>query len=71
MSFFVLFGLNLNVHVPVTGQLKISLAHSRMVRYHSRIAQPSKNSYFAQDHSRMVSIPTLRRTYKYIYIYIY
>ena len=27
------------------------------------LAQPSRNSYFAQGHSRMVSTPTLRRTY--------
>ena len=29
----------------------------------SRIVQPSRNSYFVQSHSRMVSFPTLQRTY--------
>ena len=33
---------------------------------YSYFAQPSRNSYFAQSHSRMVSIPTLRRTNNYI-----
>ena len=34
-----------------------------LYRYHSGIAQQSENSHFAQDNSRIVPIPTLRRTY--------
>ena len=36
-----------------------------LYRYHSGIAQQSENSHFAQDNSRIVPIPTLRRTYKF------
>ena len=48
-----------------TSSIKLTkyLRNSRMVLHHSRIAQPSRNSYFAQSHSRMVSILTLRRAY--------
>ena len=38
-----------------------------LYRYHSGIAQQSENSHFAQDNSRLVPIPTLRRTYIYIH----
>ena len=37
-------------------------------RKNSNIAQPNENSYFAQDHSRLVSIPTLCRIYVCAYI---
>ena len=33
-----------------------------LYRYHSGIAQQSENSHFAQDNSRIVPIPTMRRT---------
>ena len=39
------------------------LRNSRIVRYNSGIGGQSRNSYFAQDNSGIVPIPTLRRTY--------
>ena len=39
------------------------LHNSRIVRYNSGIGGQSRNSYFAQDSSGIVPIPTLRRTY--------
>ena len=47
----------------VSIKLTYPLHNSRMVLHYSRNAQPSRNSYFAQSHSKIVKIPTLRRTY--------
>ena len=40
--------------------------NSRIVLRKVGIAQQSENSHFAQDNSRIVPIPTLRRTYIYM-----
>ena len=45
--------------------------NSRIVRYNSGIGGQSENSYFAQDTSGIVPILTLRRTYLFIYLFIY